>query len=830
MDRRTLLFMLTMSFAFFGVNFFFQHQNQEDVKKWNAQQAAKRNQKISQLEDEITKRAIPQNQLPLVELYGDEKGIHFLNSGTLEGNTILTLSWDEHPPQKVFSKKAGSSETLDEYYLMYPSQVVGGPLLYHKGLPGKMIIGDLPDFGKYDLQVVFLYPGNKKSSFKISPGDYIDGHFSLLFKQLQKLKKEKESDASTKEEPIPPGIVLLKGDKDYLPVAIYNPSNDTVSYLEDIESLQPLTSYPEVTTLAKTPEVAEEKYYVLENDFQQLVFSNIGGALVEINLPFQTEQNQKSVVREIEFDREIVQRHPYNARFPAHPFYTSAKGSGTSFEDHIEGHLGGYYPLLRRDLIENRNRKSVKVPPRFYALNIVSEYPEVAQLVYEVKKFTKDTIVFETVQHHRRITKTFTLANENVGAPYSIDLSINIEGDARGLWLTSGVPEVEWISGAISPSLKYRIMRNNKGEVESIDLPKDAITNTSVYPDWVCNSNGFFGSILNPTSKLDPGFRAQYVSGTIVPSRFVEIEQEMEKYKPQDLPGYMMLIPLNNKGGSMEFHVFAGPFADSILQKVDAHYSNPATGYSPSFADCQSFHGWFTFISEPFSDFLFLLMKFFYSITNSWAFSIILLTVALRIMLYPLNAWSTKSMLQMQQIAPEIAKIQEKYKKDQKKAQLEIMNLYREKKVNPMSGCVPLLIQMPFLIGMFDLLKSTYELRGASFIPGWIDNLTSPDVLFSWTTPIFFIGNQFHLLPVLLGLVMFFQQRMMSTLPKDPSLWTDQQRQQRAMGTIMTVVFAIMFYHFPSGLNIYWLSSMLLGMAQQWWTSRRMKAVVAKKA
>jgi YidC/Oxa1 family membrane protein insertase len=291
-----------------------------------------------------------------------------------------------------------------------------------------------------------------------------------------------------------------------------------------------------------------------------------------------------------------------------------------------------------------------------------------------------------------------------------------------------------------------------------------------------------------------------------------------------------MLIPLNNKGGSMEFHVFAGPFADSILQKVDAHYSNPATGYNPSFGDCQSFHGWFTFISEPFSDFLFLLMKFFYSITGSWAFSIILLTVALRIMLYPLNAWSTKSMLQMQQIAPEIAKIQEKYKKDQKKAQLEIMNLYREKKVNPMSGCVPLLIQMPFLIGMFDLLKSTYELRGASFIPGWIDNLTSPDVLFSWTTPIFFIGNQFHLLPVLLGLVMFFQQRMMSTLPKDPSLWTDQQRQQRAMGTMMTVVFAVMFYHFPSGLNIYWLSSMLLGMAQQWWTSRRMKEAAAKKA
>lgn len=187
-----------------------------------------------------------------------------------------------------------------------------------------------------------------------------------------------------------------------------------------------------------------------------------------------------------------------------------------------------------------------------------------------------------------------------------------------------------------------------------------------------------------------------------------------------------------------------------------------------------------------------------------------------------------KSMAQMQRIAPEVTAIQEKYKKDPKKAQVEIMNLYREKKVNPVSGCLPLLIQMPFLIGMFDLLKSTFELRGAPFIPGWIDNLTAPDVLFSWKTPIFFIGNEFHLLPFLLGGVMFLQQRISTTLPKDPSLWTEQQRQQRAMGSIMTIVFTVMFYNFPSGLNIYWLSSMLLGILQQWWVQKKL-TVVPKK-
>ena len=177
----------------------------------------------------------------------------------------------------------------------------------------------------------------------------------------------------------------------------------------------------------------------------------------------------------------------------------------------------------------------------------------------------------------------------------------------------------------------------------------------------------------------------------------------------------------------------------------------------------------------------------------------------------------------MQKIAPKIAAIQEKNKKDPKKAQMEIVNLYREEGVNPLSGCLPLLIQMPFLIGMFDLLKSTFELRGASFIPGWIDDLAAPDVLFSWNYPLPFIGNSFHLLPFILGGVMFLQQRLMSPLPSDPKLMTDQQRQSRAMGSMMTVLFTFLFYNFPSGLNLYWLSSMLLGILQQWWTARRMK-------
>lgn len=574
---------------------------------------------------------------------------------------------------------------------------------------------------------------------------------------------------------------------------------------------------------ARSAKKGEEKFYVLENAYQQLVFSNYGGALAEINLPFRTKDNTLSVVREIEFDREMVAEHPQNAYFPTRAYYTPANSAKEPIL-HEKGKLGGYYPLLRRDLVKQVPQQSIQIKPQYYALNLVSEYPELAEMTFEVTHFDDHSITFEAVQQQRRITKTFTLGDEkHPEGPYTLNLDLKIEGDARGIWLTSGVPEVEWISGGIAPSLKYRMTRNQKSEVNKIDLPTDIATVSSINLDWICNSNGFLGMILDPLKEIDSGYRVQNVSGTAVPSRLVEFSQQNESYKSANLPGYMTLLPLKSQGGNMKFRLFAGPFDGAVLKNVDALYSDPETGYNPDYIACQTMHGWFTFISEPFAKFLFILMNFFHSVTGSWALSIVLLTVSLRLMLYPLNAWSTKSMVRMQQISPEVAAVQEKYKKDPKKAQIEIMNLYRERGVNPASGCLPLLIQMPFLIGMFDLLKSSFALRGAPFIPGWIDDLTAPDVLFSWKHPIFFIGTEFHLLPILLGLVMFLQQRLMATGPKDPNLMTDQQRQQRFMGTIMTVVFTVMFYNFPSGLNIYWLSSMLLGILQQWITTKKMQ-------
>lgn len=821
MDKRTILFVFSLTLTLFFVNMFFEHRRTEELRIWSQQQAAKKEEKIKRLSIDVTKRTASTTSLPLVMLYADADAQQKLTIAVQSQKGVLAIAWNQDLPQKVYKKALNSDDKPVVLSLATEGIKEGEPVVYLENSNAQLMIAELPEFGKYEVQIVVPTFEQDGPSFNVYLGDYTDGSLAIPVLNILALKQELDPEKKIQIPAMDEGFALIKQGNKYIPAAIYSSKQKILEPLDALSTVSSVAVKSREKEKVALGQKAAEKFYVLETPYQQLVFSSYGGALVEINLPFHGPNDEESVVKEIQFDRDMVSQHPYNAHFPAHAYLTPAENGKSEFIEHSEGVLGGYYPLLRRDLIQKDKRKSVRVPPRYYALNIVSEYPETAELVYEVKSFTSDTIVFEASQGHRKITKTYSVASETQ-APYTIDLTIHVEGDSRGLWLTSGIPEVEWISGASAAALKFRITRNQKAEVENIDLPKDSVTVTSTYLDWICNSNGFLGVILDSIEENDPGYRAQLVSGSVVPSRLVEIDEEYNRFQADNLPGYMTMLPLKTGGGTMHYRIFAGPFSTKILKTVDGVYSNPATGYNPDYLACQSFHGWFAFISEPFAKFLFVLMNFFHTLTGSWAFSIVLLTVALRIMLYPLNAWSTKSMVRMQQITPEVTAIQEKYKKDPKKAQLEIMNLYRERGVNPVSGCFPLLIQMPFLVGMFDLLKSTFELRGASFIPGWIDDLTAPDVLFSWHYPLPLIGNQFHLLPILLGGVMFLQQRLMSTMPKNPALLTEQQRQQKFMGNMMSVVFTVMFYSFPSGLNIYWLSSMLLGMLQQYLTTKKM--------
>lgn len=806
MDRRTLLFILGFTVIFFLINQWFDHGRLQ-------KEAPPLTQPATEVIVEGTPSA-PQllspaelKQLQFVKLYEDIEFLKFATYGYFQDVNFLTLAWRKDPPKVLFAKNPEETvSNVFRLYLVKPPENIGDPIIYAIYPNQKIEIPYVPTEGEYSILLLYF---KGETAYKIE--GFSKGTKTITIPEL----------------PSEPALILFKYQKEYYsPYAVMSPSTKKVHYLDHFPTLLASSSvtYPEDADLSE--DFKKQKYFVLENEYQQLVFTNVNGALAEINLPFRSEKNPSSVVLPIGFDRTMKKDYPYSDSFPLYSYQTiNEAGKIVTIENPVKG---GYYPLLRRNIFDWNT--TYRIPPHYYALNIHWESSPPETFLFELKRFEKNLIEFESVQGNRRIIKTFTLPENPYLAPYCFDLTVKIEGDARGLTIIPGIPEVELISGSFVPTLKYNISKNQKDFVEDIKVPKDSITFSQLTPNWICNGNGFFGIILNPLTKILPGLRVHAVPGELVPSRITIIDALYHRYPADKYPGYEMDISLPSKSTTTKFRIFAGPFDQKILQRVDETFTDLKTGRSPNYIEAKSYHGWFAFISKPFAKFLFLLMNFFYQLTHSWGISIILLTIALRIMLYPLNSWSIKSTLKMQTIGPKVADLQEKYKKDPKRSQLEIMNLYRKEGVNPFGGCLPLIIQLPFLFGMLDLLKSSFELRGASFIPGWIDNLAAPDIVFSWKYPIIFVGNSFHFLPILLGIIMYIQQKYSSMRQVQTTL-TDQQKQQRTMGNIMTIVFAVLFYHFPSGLNIYWISSTLLGIVQQWWIMKRKptKLVSTKK-
>lgn len=796
MDKRLLIYFFILIASFFLIHEWFTPASK------TVPQTSKVNIQIDPaLHPEANITILEEKLYNLVQLYSDVERTKFVTYAIRQGLSYFTISWKKDLPKYLFTRvDPGPYGNISRVELFIESHGVSMPVLYGT-YPNEMLkIPHVPELGQYDIRLVVLSDDNKT--------------VNVVFGQV-----ENEHVTKLSSMPTSPAIALFEFQNDYYPYGVYDPKTQAITKFVDIPEfgIRANLIYP---GSVKPTDLAKQNYYVLQNKYQQLVFSKLNGALAEINLPFVSENNPNSVVREINFDRTLKKDYPLNDTFPQYPYYYW--NDQESKQDLAQPVLGGYYPLLRRNLMGVGGKPSLTIPVHTYGFSLITSenVPEVFE--FQVKRFEKNLIEFELVQQNRRIIKTFSLPENQDEAPYCFDVAIRIEGDARGLSVAPGIPEVELISDSFTPTLKYQVIRNQKQVVEKVSPPKKIVNFSHLYPSWVCNGNGFFGVIINPLTPTAPGLEIHPLSGEIIPSRLTLIDAEYNRFPRDKFPAYQMHIPLSTNPLLTKYRVYAGPFDKTILNRVDATYTDSKTGVGPNFIACISFQGWFSFISEPFAKFLFFLMNFFHIVTGSWGISIILLTIALRIMLYPLNQWSIKSTLKMQLVAPKVTAIQEKYKKDPKQAQVQIMNLYRQEGVNPFSGCLPILIQMPFLIGMFDLLKSTFELRGVPFIPGWINNLTAPDVVFSWSYPIIFFGNSFHLLPILLGVVMYFQQRYTAKAPVGGKM-TDQQKQQRTMGNIMVIVFTVMFYHFPSGLNLYWLFSMGLGIVQQWWTNRQLQ-------
>lgn len=251
---------------------------------------------------------------------------------------------------------------------------------------------------------------------------------------------------------------------------------------------------------------------------------------------------------------------------------------------------------------------------------------------------------------------------------------------------------------------------------------------------------------------------------------------------------------------TLSAEVYMGPKLLEALETVD-----PALNKSIDF-------GYSGIIALPFLR----VLKLFHLIAPNWGWDIVLLTLALRILLLPMSIKSQRSMMKMQRLAPQMEKIREKFKDDSERQQKEMVDLYKRNHVNPVGGCLPMAIQFPIFIGLYEALLNAVELRHAPFML-WIRDLSAPDCLpLSWMPRIPYIDC--HGLPVLvllMGASTFLQQWMSPTSP-DPN-------QQRMM-MLTPIIFTVMFVNFPAGLSLYYFASNVLGVVQQVFLNREFKA------
>ncbi len=205
-------------------------------------------------------------------------------------------------------------------------------------------------------------------------------------------------------------------------------------------------------------------------------------------------------------------------------------------------------------------------------------------------------------------------------------------------------------------------------------------------------------------------------------------------------------------------------------------------------------YGWLTILSKP----LFWLLTQLHAFIGNWGWAIVALVVLLKIAFYWLNASAYRSMGKMKAVAPKVAELKERYKDKPQEMQQQMMKIYREEKVNPLGGCLPIFVQMPFFIALYWVLLSSVEMRNAPWV-GWIHDLAAPD--------------PFFILPTLMTLSSLFQV-WLNPAPPDPV--------QAKMMWIMPLAFGIMFFAFPAGLVLYWLTNNILSIAQQWFINKQL--------
>ena len=393
-----------------------------------------------------------------------------------------------------------------------------------------------------------------------------------------------------------------------------------------------------------------------------------------------------------------------------------------------------------------------------------------------IPKFLNDehTLVYSLVVMGEKITKKLTFSPDTYALQIEIDCSKirnTIFRDLEVGWFGGLAPTEEDVVGDQTYFKSY-VFQGGELESQKVKLGESEEQSFNGPANWVAVRTKYFVSAFIPENPSS-------VEKTILTSDF----QKNERYNVSFVV---------ESGRKSVFTLYLGPLEYDQIKALSVDL------------DMVMDFGW-SFI-RPISKGVLYSLKEIHKFVPNYGFVLIIFSFLVKLIVYPLTKKSYQSTAAMQTIQPEISALRDKYKSNPQKLNQATMQLYKEKGVNPLGGCLPMLLQMPLLFALFQVFRTTIELRAEPFV-WWIKDLSAPDTIIHlpFTVPIY--GNQISVLPILMVVSMFIQQRMMS-----PGA---QQPQQKTMQYFMTGFFFLMFNSFPSGLNLYYTLFNVLTILQQ---------------
>lgn len=389
-------------------------------------------------------------------------------------------------------------------------------------------------------------------------------------------------------------------------------------------------------------------------------------------------------------------------------------------------------------------------------------------------------LVLEGEQAGVKLTKTFTFKRGD----YTIGLRHDVSNAsaapvAPSLYMQllhhGNKPEGEtyFTSSYTGPTMYTSTDKYQKLDFETIEKKGTAGQPTKANDGWIAISQHYFVSAFVPpqnapreifTKKVDTNL---YAIGTVMPLGSVA-------------PGATI---------STEAKLYSGPQDENVLAQI-------APGL-----ELVKDYGMLTIIAKP----IFWVMDQIHNVIGNWGWTIIVFTVMIKLLFFPLSAAGYKSMAKIKLVTPKMQAIRERHKGDPAKMNQATMELYKTEKINPLGGCLPILVQMPVFIALYWVLHASAEMRGAPWM-GWIQDLTAPD--------------PYYILPVLYAISMYITTKL-NPAPADPM--------QAKMMLWMPLVFSVMFFFFPSGLVLYWVVNNILSIAQQWVITKKFADAAAAK-